>query len=146
MAETLEAQGWVESIEHNYAWVRTQRQSACGGCHGEATCGTGSLSKLFSATTHPLLKLSNEVGAKPGDQVLLELESSHFIKQAFLAYGLPLVGLFVGALLLSFVVSNPQDWQVASGALLGMVSAWLWVRFNHQPQQPIIKQVIRSSE
>lgn len=144
--ETLQAQGWVESIEHNYAWVRTQRQSACGGCQGESTCGTGSLSKLFSATTHPLLKLPNELGAKPGDQVILELAGSNFIKQAFLAYGLPLFGLFIGALLVQGVVTAPQDWQTASGALIGMIGAWLWVKFNHRPQQPVIKQVIRSSE
>jgi len=143
--ETLRAQGWVESIEDNYAWVRTQRQSACGGCQGESTCGTGSLSKLFSATTHPVLKLPNALGAKPGDQVILELAGTNFIKQAFLAYGLPLLGLFSGALLVQVVVTHPLDWQSAIGALLGMMLAWLWVRFNHIPQQPVIKQVIRSS-
>ncbi|WFE68629.1 SoxR reducing system RseC family protein [Thiomicrospira sp. R3] len=145
MTQRLQAQGWVESTDQNHVWVRTQRESACGGCQGQSSCGTSSLAKVFAMGSQPLLRLPNLMEARPGDQVLLELDGSSLIKQAFLAYGLPLLGLFTGALLVNTMLLNPQDWQTAAGALLGMVVAWLWVRFNHRPEQPKIIQVIRSS-
>lgn len=144
MDDVLQAQGWVESIEQGYAWVRTERESGCGSCQGQSTCGTSSLSKLFAMGASPLLRLPNELGAKQGDRVVLEMPGSSLIKQAFLAYGLPLVGLFVGALSVNVILTDAQDWQVASGALLAMVGAWLWVRLNHKPVQPVIKRIIRS--
>ncbi|UQB43213.1 SoxR reducing system RseC family protein [Thiomicrospira microaerophila] len=144
MSEALQAQGWVESSDENFVWVRTQRETACGGCQGQSTCGTGSLSKLFSLGHQPLLKLPNSLAARPGDRVILELNGTSLIKQAVLAYGFPLIGLFIGALMVSFMFSEVQDWQIALGSLIGLVSAWLWVRLNHRPEQPKIVEVIRS--
>lgn len=144
-SENLQAQGWVESAEPGFVWVRTQRETACGGCQGEATCGTGSLAKMFAMGSQPLLKLPNDLNARPGDLVALELAGGALVQQAFIAYGVPLVGLFAGALLVAFLWQDTADWQVVLGSGAGLVMAWWLVKRFHRPIQPKITRIISKS-
>lgn len=141
-SETLVAYGQVEEVSEQYAYIRTQRESGCGGCRSEQTCGTSTLARLFSMGTQPLLKLPNDINARPGDQVELALEGHNLISQAFMAYGLPLIGLFIGALVALWLWPDGGDVATIAGSLLGLIIAWWWVKRYHQPLQPKLVRVV----
>ena len=141
-SETLLAYGLVEEVSGHFAYIRTQRESGCGGCQSESTCGTSTLARLFSMGNQPLLKLPNDIKARPGDQVELALEGHSLINQAFMAYGLPLVGLFIGALLALWLWPNSGDISTIMGSFLGLFIAWWWVKRYHQPLQPKLVRVV----
>ncbi|HEY9018290.1 SoxR reducing system RseC family protein [Thiomicrospira sp.] len=141
-SETLVAYGRVEEVSEHYAYIRTQRESGCGGCQSEQTCGTSTLARLFSMSSQPLLKLPNHINARPGDQVELALEGHSLIHQAFMAYGLPLVGMFAGALLALLFWPDAGDMAAISGSLVGLVVAWGWVKHYHHPLQPKLVRVV----
>lgn len=141
-SETLLAYGQVEEVSGAFAYIRTQRESGCGGCQSEQTCGTSTLARLFSMGTQPLLRLPNDIKARPGDQVELSLEGHGLVSQAFMAYGLPLVGLFIGALLGLWLWPAGGDVATIIGSLLGLFIAWWWVKRYHQPLQPKLVRVV----
>lgn len=141
-SETLLAYGQVEEVSGSFAYIRTQRESGCGGCQSEQTCGTSTLARLFSMGTQPLLKLPNDIQARPGDQVELALDGHSLIGQAFIAYGLPLVGLFMGALLALWFWPQGGDVTTIIGSLVGLVITWWWVKRYHQPLQPKLVRVV----
>lgn len=73
--------------------VLTERKGACGGCqptHGCKTCLTSSQMKA---------KVHNPVGAQPGDVVELHMDNRAIYYSAIILYGMPLFGLFAGAIL-----------------------------------------------
>lgn len=146
LSDDLLAYGQVESVSDGVAFIRTQRESGCGGCKAEQTCGTSTLARLFSMGTQPLLRLPNAIHAKPGDQVELSLAGHSLIKQAFMAYGMPLLGLFAGALLALWLVPQGGDASTILGSLSGLVFAWWWVRHYHHPEEPkLIRIVVNKS-
>lgn len=138
--ETLLAHGWVESVKDGYAFVQTQRETGCGGCAATATCGTSVLQKMF--VNPSLLKVSNHLNARPGDEVELALEGQDLLKQALMAYGLPLVGLFSGALLAMLFVDG-GDLAAMLGAAVGLVVAWWMVKRFYHPTQPTLVSIVK---
>lgn len=143
MSETLLAYGWVEFVRDDYAFVQTQRETGCGGCAATATCGTSVLQKMF--VNPSLLKVSNHLSARPGDQVELALEGQDLLKQALMAYGLPLVGLFAGALLAMLLIDD-GDLTAMLGAAVGLAIAWWMVKRFYRPVQPTLVRILTRSD
>lgn len=146
MKETqgLTALGWVERVdEQNFAYIRTQRETGCGGCGASETCGTSVLARLFSNRSQDLMKIPNELATRPGDQVELKLQGSDLLRQAFMVYGLPLLGLFVGALLAQQIWPQSAEWVKLLASLFGMVFAWFSIRYFYRPVAPKMVRVIR---
>lgn len=68
------------------------RESACSGdCHKCSGCGAASQTMLFAA--------HNEIGASPGDLVVVASDTATVLKGAALLYVLPLVTFLVGYIL-----------------------------------------------
>ena len=84
--------GIIEKTEEEFAWVRTQRKSACAGCSGRSHCSS------LSGGNHMLVKVSNPVNAKKGDIVEVFLKTSLQLKCTFIIYMIPVLGLITGAL------------------------------------------------
>lgn len=84
--------GIVEKTEEAFAWVRTQRKSACAGCSNKSNCSS------LSGGSHMLVKVSNPVKAKKGDMVEVFLRTSIQLKCTFIIYMIPVLGLIAGAL------------------------------------------------
>ena len=145
----LFSEGRVVGIEKGFILVETQRQSACGGCHSESGCGTSALAKLFSKTGSAPIKMVNHLHAKQGDRVLLKLDESRLVLHAFMAYGLPLIGLFVSAILLklaglSLLELSERMAELLSilGGGLGLFAGWAFTNRFYKPTLPVLEKIL----
>jgi len=90
MAAELRQTGRViETKQNNMAVVRFQRSDACGHCNACFTFGS----------TEADIEIDNICNARVGDIVSIELHSGSMFKASAIAYGIPLIGLIVGAIL-----------------------------------------------
>ena len=85
--------GIVEKVENDFAYVRAQRKSACGGCASRSHC-----SSLHSSGNTMLVKTSNTLKAKKGETVSFQINSGTLLKYTFIIYIVPVLGLLLGAL------------------------------------------------
>ncbi len=146
----LIARGWVESVSENLAYVSTERQTGCAGCTSQEGCGTASLAKLFAPRSRSPIAVVNALEAKPGDEVLLSMEESHLIKHSFMAYGVPLLGLFIGAGLLQFItqllaMEEAKESLTMVGGLFGVVIGWWATKTYYRPKPPVMEKILQVS-
>lgn len=136
--------GRVVKTEPGFAYVLTQRDSGCSGCQSEKGCGTSTLAKLFAPESKAPLKIQDEIGVKTGDQVVLTLDESHLIKHSFMAYGLPLLGMFVFAGLFQVLLfpGIQNDLPAVLGAIIGLAGGWWFTQRVYKPVQPSLKEVV----
>ena len=145
----IEEQGQVIRTEGQFAWVRTQRKSTCGQCAAQKGCGTNVFSKVLGNKLVEF-KAINKTNAMAGDQVILGLHESVLLKSAVLMYVLPLVSMFVFALLSSFIgealgVTVSQGW-ISIFAVFGLLAGFVWVRYfmrNHQTDEKYHPTILR---
>lgn len=141
-------QGVVVELNEQSAWVQTQRKSACGSCQSSSGCGTASLSKLFHSSTTKPIQVDTVDGLKIGDDVQLVLDESAIVKSAFMAYGMPLIGLLIGAVLvpkiaqaLFTVAPSSLELFAIVGAVMGMAVAWRLTARFYRPVRPRIFKI-----
>ena len=131
------------------ATLEIERITACGLCGQTRGCGNSIWGKLFGHQT-AAFKAQNRINAKVGDSVIVGINQKALLKSALLLYILPLVTLFVGAILAS------QLWQTDGstmlGAAIGLVLGLLWVKGHTMSnryfslQQPVILRLASSQE
>lgn len=121
----LETEGVVIRAEEEDAYVETSRASSCGSCSSKQGCGTTSLSKLLGGKA-TFFKVLNPIGAAAGERVIIGLEEAALLKSSALAYLLPLVLIFAGAMIGSFLASaEMKDAYSALGAGVGLISGFV---------------------
>jgi len=109
----VETQAKVISVSEQAVTVTAQRSTACGGCQSSEACGTSSLSKLFVRNTVELT-VPNSHPVEVGDEVVLGLSETAFIKQLLVVYFPPLTMMMLAAGLVA-QMSESQSLQVLSG-------------------------------
>jgi sigma-E factor negative regulatory protein RseC len=139
--------GIVESVEAEWAWVKTKRSSACENCDSRHHC-------LAQGGDQMVVKAQNTVRAKKGDEVELYLSTATKLKGTAIVYLLPVLGLFVGAFsagpLSEALGLNPSLGMVIF-TITGLVSAVFLMRYladrmaARQTLNPLVKRVIRSA-
>lgn len=141
----LRESGIVSSIEGDFAYVDVQRQSGCSGCASSSGCGTSALATLFTKTSESAIKVRNRLNVQVGDHVVLTLDESRLIKHSFMAYGVPLIGLFLFSVLFSVLSVRFLDFSEAAadiaaimGGFLGVASGW-WL--THSVYQPVLPEM-----
>lgn len=143
----IEERGQIVSREGDYAWVETERQSACSSCSAKKGCGTGVLSKVYS-NRFSRVKALNHINAKPGEQVVIGLEEDALVRGSLVVYGLPLLTLILTALLGRAVAiemgMQNDDGLIALFGIAGLFIGFFMVKiFNRkiahdEHYQPII--------
>ena len=97
----------IKTNEDGTATVIHIRESACSGdCHKCSGCG--------AAKETILLEAKNQLGAKPGELVMIESETGPVLQAALVMYMLPMVLFFAGYAL--------GDLLFGAGALMGALS------------------------
>lgn len=123
------------------ATIEVVRKTACGICGKTRGCGNAIWGKLF-AHKMTAFKAQNNIGAQIGQGVIVGIDESAVMKSALLLYMLPLVTMFIGAILISQL--HASDIAGIIGAVIGLIAGYLWVkahitgRVYYQNQQPKI--------
>lgn len=123
-----EAEGVVVRLEGENALIQANRQSSCGGCSkNSSSCGTASLLGFFERRA-PLYKVRNDIGAQPGERVVIGLPQDALLKGAAAIYLPALLLLVAGAIGGSLLGNTPASREGYSviGAVAGLAAGYLW--------------------
>jgi sigma-E factor negative regulatory protein RseC len=110
-------------------WLDVPRRSACQSCGKSSACSMNALGGLVGSAN---MRLPIEgLGLSSGDRVTVACSTDSLLKSAFLAYGLPSLGLVVGAAIMAMM--NFGDGGQALGAGMGlalgvMITRWAVAR------------------
>jgi sigma-E factor negative regulatory protein RseC len=114
-----------DSSSSSTATLEIERKTACGLCGQTRGCGNSIWGKLF-AHRSTAFKAQNRINAKVGDSVIVGINEKALLKSALLLYIVPLVSLFIGAILAAQF--KQTDASEIIGAALGLVLGLLWVK------------------
>lgn len=150
-------------MANGVAWVQCESQAGCARCAAGEGCGAGLFARLLRGRLQELpVRLSASAAREPvpGEWVLIGLSTSAVQNASFLMYGLPLVGLLVGAVsgsialgsmgLVSLALGN--DLAALLGAVIGLVGGLALARryagriTDHGNLHPTILRTLRPEE
>lgn len=118
--------------------VEAIEPEACGVCAGEG-CASRRLAELFQRRPRQF-PVACHLSLAPGDKVIVGIRDGSVLRSAVYMYGLPLMGLIGGALLLQ--VWFPGDAGAIVGAVAGLAAAAMYLAFTKQTgslsQQPVV--------
>jgi sigma-E factor negative regulatory protein RseC len=137
----MEETGVVMETSGGTAKVMMNRGGSCESCSASGSCKAVSDDRVMEA--------ENPLGAEPGQQVVLEIESGMFLKATFLTYMLPVIFLFLGAYLggkfgpdISKAVSF-DNWQAIGGVAFLVLSALMIRLYDRKVKKSkVLKPVI----
>ncbi|MBP2649606.1 MAG: positive regulator of sigma RseC/MucC [Firmicutes bacterium] len=134
-----EQEGIVIAVENGLAKVKTSRHSDCencGSCPGNAAM---------------VLDALNQVGAKPGQRVLVEVAEVSMLKSAFVVYIVPLVAIFVGTMVGGYLgeyLDVSPGWFQVGGAIFAFAGSVLYIKKvdrsakQNSKMQPVVKRIL----
>jgi len=137
----IEESAWVVEAGPGYAWVETRRRSACGSCSVGGSCGTSVIARLFGDRAHRF-RVHDDLGAVPGEQVLIGIPDAVLTRASLTAYLLPLLALMGSALLVQSLGGGEGLTALAglAGLGLGLVSVG---RFSARGRERYRPQLLR---
>jgi sigma-E factor negative regulatory protein RseC len=130
-----------DSKTDSVAILEIERKTACGLCGQTRGCGNSIWGKLF-AHQSTAFKAQNRINAKVGESVIVGINEKALLKSALLLYIVPLVTLFIGAILASQL--HATNGSTMLGSLLGLAFGLLWVKGHTMSnsyfklQQPVV--------
>lgn len=110
----IETEARVVETQEGCAWVETRPHSSCGHCDPETGCRSLSISRLFCVKPQRY-QVSDPLGCRRGESVVVAIHERGLLKSALLMYLLPIVALFIGAVL-------GGHWSETASALAGLLS------------------------
>ena len=127
----IEETARVVKCQERFAWVETNRKSACDHCSMNRGCGTGAISKIFGEK-RARIRAVNKINAHEGENVLIGINESALLKGSLLVYLLPILSLLGFALLGELVgrqllIENPDLLPIIFG-ITGLILSMWWVR------------------
>lgn len=143
----IEENGRVVDVNSQGIWVETVRQSACATCAARNGCGqkllvsAGAGKRFIIQVSNP-----NEISVSENDRVILGIEEGAFLKATLFVYLIPLLALFIAALLADYIFAN--EGLVILSALVGLGIGFFITRsssnmfFKSCSYQPALLRVI----
>ena len=132
-------EGIVLEVIGDMAKVKTSRHNDCENCG--ACPGNSAM----------VLEALNPVGAKPGQRVAIEVQEVNMLKAAFIVYILPLIAVFIGAVLggmLAQKLGNESLWFQVTGGIVAFVLSVVYIKYFDSAarmdvkMQPIIVRIL----
>ncbi len=136
----IDASGTITALDGNYAIIRMD-EAGCGRCHEPGGCGGNPLSQVFCNVPRTF-RVLNPGNSAVGSRVTVVIAEGSVRRSATLAYGLPLLALFLGAVGGSALAGETG---AIIGSLGGLLCAWLALRYAQrsgaldQRSQPYIR-------
>lgn len=92
--DMIEQKAIVVRVSQGYAWVKPESSGhSCGACTSKKGCGSLNIFSLFERKSFELQRVLNPMHAKPGEHVVIGLQSGQLLTSSLLAYLLPLITL-----------------------------------------------------
>ena len=104
----MEQIGFVKEIIDNRAKVEVARANMCEGCSKKECSGECTVQDMFVSNKKVTVVANNEVGAKVGDKVLIQSETSTILKYAAIVFLVPTI-LFIAAYLITINLSKNEN-------------------------------------
>ena len=126
----VEEQAIIVETQGEHAWVETQRKSACGSCSVNKGCGTSVVGKILGQK-YSRLKVLTTFPVSVGDTVVIGIKESALVRGSFAVYMVPLLAMFILALLGEWFGSQyPGDGESLSVlfGLIGLGAGFYWLR------------------
>ena len=123
----IEETAKVIDLDGKYAWVETQRKSACASCSVNKGCGTATIAKVLGKR-RTRVKTINQLGAKSGDMVVIGIQEQALVRGSIAVYAIPLLLLLAGGLIGDWLGkgSGSENLSILFGlAGLGLGFVWL---------------------
>ncbi|MCL2658373.1 MAG: SoxR reducing system RseC family protein [Betaproteobacteria bacterium] len=109
----------VVEIHAGEALLRVSENAGCGRCETAGGCRSGMLTELFGQRCSTY-RVAAAPGVQVGNVVQVSIPEGGVLWAVGLVYGLPLIGLFVGA-----ITAERLAWSAASSALAALFGAML---------------------
>lgn len=132
------------------AWVETQRRSTCSGCSLKQGCGGGVLSQVLGRR-RSVVWAKNRASATVGDRVVLSLAQQALLRGSVAVYLVPLITLFIGAVLGEQLFGSGQasgEGAALLGGVVGLAGGFFWLRHfgkaaaRDERYQPVIVRTL----
>ena len=127
----IDAQGTITAVNGDTADVLMD-ETGCGRCHEEGGCGGHNIGKMLCASPRTF-RVLNPGNSAVGDRVTVVIAEGTVRRSAVLAYVVPLLALFVGALGGSVLAGEVG---AIVGAVSGLFCAWLVLRYAQAHGSP----------
>jgi len=142
----LRQAGEVVEVSDQFVWVKPLSQSGCSGCQ-QGSCGNKALAQILQPKQTPLKLNTPDFEVSVGQSVTIVMEESQLVKHSAMAYGLPLLLMFVLALLTQAVASSLGSWSeqqiegvMIISALFGLGLGMKITRWRYQPALPTLEK------
>ena len=119
----IEEQAVVIQARGNHVEIQMQRQSTCNHCDLNQGCGTGAIGRMLGHRSKPLI-IETSLPLKTGDQVVLGMPDSSFLRASLMIYGLPLLSLVCFASLAQMLFAGSEGLVLIfalAGLALGLI-------------------------
>jgi sigma-E factor negative regulatory protein RseC len=144
--DMLEMRAIVIHVHGDSASVKPLGTGGCGHCDSEGGCGSGTLTKLFCSNKPRLFNVHNAACAMEGDEVEVTIPDGALLRGAMKMYVVPMVLLLVGGALGAGLATEAagRDACAAVGALLGLVTGFVFAKLSPGIGQAVASSVVRS--
>ncbi|MGH1462047.1 MAG: SoxR reducing system RseC family protein [Neptuniibacter sp.] len=124
----IEESGTVVDLNDDGIWVETVKESACGSCAVRNGCGQKLLASAGDGKSF-VVNVSNpsHLQVNTNDSVLIGVEEGAFLKATLYVYLVPLLALFLGALV-GELLSLTEGYIILC-ALLSLIVSLFGIRF-----------------
>ena len=132
------------AVEPGAVWVETVRYTACQSCAASKGCGHAMLDSQRAGARARVRALSSDT-FRVDDLVVVGIPEGLLMRGAVLVYLVPLLLLFIGALIGQQVTSTYAD-PAAVGGLAGLACGFLinrWYSVRHRRDPAMHPQVLR---
>ncbi|MDO9106091.1 MAG: SoxR reducing system RseC family protein [Methylovulum sp.] len=144
----IEESAIVVKVDNRQVWVSNAQHGVCCGCQQKSACSTQALASILSKKPVPV---DSEFMLTIGDAVIVGIDESVLLRASLLLYLAPLVALFIGAAVASWLlpVDGPYtDIWVAASGLLSLLLALLLINkvqslllFNYYARPVVIRKI-----
>lgn len=145
----IEQSAEIVEIGPDSIWIKAPRQTACGSCAAQSSCGQNLWSRFFEDRQDPVevkFDASSHNDLAVGNQVVIGVPESVVVKGSFLVYIMPLITMVV-AVVAGRIMWGQSDTVTIFCAATGLAAGFILMQRhakkskNNPDLQPVLLEV-----